>query len=187
MRNKIILCFLIFIQLGLILRSEVVEEEYRLKSIFILRICKFTQWPSTFEYPNKPFIISVLGNLPAGEEIFFPKGVTLFHKNILVRKIKEVEEINGSDVLFIASSENNRLETILRYIEGRPILTVGDTRGFGARGVCINLFVTPKQSIGYEINPEAYKRSFLKPNSYLFTYGTVVSGPLEKRSRQDQQ
>jgi hypothetical protein len=52
------------------------------------------------------------------------------------------------------------LRKILESTEGRPILTVGDSEGYGERGVMINLYVEHGQ-VRFEINLEAARRSGL--------------------------
>jgi YfiR/HmsC-like len=42
-------------------------------------------------------------------------------------------------LVFIATSEQRQLPAILRELEGRGVLTVGDTPGFAESGVVLNL------------------------------------------------
>jgi len=146
--------------------------EYELKSGFLYRICKYTQWP-TPPGPDKPFIISILGKIPGGQEIHIPPANTIAGRKIVTRKIEQPAGIDGSDVLFIASSEANRLEAILDYTAGKPILTVGDTRGFAQRGVMVNYYIQ-NDRVRFEINYEACKNASLQMHSQLFAIGRVV-------------
>ncbi len=146
--------------------------EYKLKSIWLYKICKFTFWPDAKNKPG-PFVISVLGTLPAGNEISIP-GKTIGKRKLVVRKIQKLEQIKKSNVLFIAPSEAHRIRTILDYIKGRSILTVGDTKGFAQKGVIIN-FYTSGKALRFEINSEAIKASKLQLHSQLFSIGTVVT------------
>jgi len=147
-------------------------EEYQLKSGFLYRICKYTRWPNSNDI-KKPFVISILGRIPAGQEISIPQDQTIHKRKIHIRKIEQLEEIDGSDVLFIASSEANRLESILEYTDKKPILTVGDSRGFAQQGVMINFYLQ-SGGIRFEINYEATKKASLKMHSQLFAIGRVV-------------
>jgi hypothetical protein len=148
--------------------------DYELKSAMIYKICIFTQWPQPQD-PNKPFILSVLGKLPPGNEISLIKEATIQKRKILIRKIENLEEIGNSDVLFITSSETNRLEAILEYVEGKSVLTVSDSKGFGKRGVMINFFINRKnEKIEFEINIGAVKKTLLQMNPQLYTIGRVI-------------
>nr|NIM14080.1 DUF4154 domain-containing protein [Candidatus Aminicenantes bacterium]NIM80821.1 DUF4154 domain-containing protein [Candidatus Aminicenantes bacterium]NIN20205.1 DUF4154 domain-containing protein [Candidatus Aminicenantes bacterium]NIN43984.1 DUF4154 domain-containing protein [Candidatus Aminicenantes bacterium]NIN86793.1 DUF4154 domain-containing protein [Candidatus Aminicenantes bacterium] len=101
--------------------------EYQVKSTFIYKICKFTQWPERQD-ANNPFIISVLGKLPSGEKIQFLPDLTIHKRKIIIRRIRRLSEVKDSAVLFIASSEAYRVDTILNTVGSKPILTVGDTK-----------------------------------------------------------
>lgn len=146
-------------------------DEYAIKSTIIYRICKFTQWPQPAD-KDKPFTISILGETTAGKEIKIPWD-TIDKRRIVIRKIRNLSEINHSEVLFITSSENYRIDAILDYIGNKPVLTVGDTRGFAQKGVIINLYIH-KNSVRFEINYEASKKASLQMHSQLFAIGRVV-------------
>jgi hypothetical protein len=166
--------FIFVVLISSILMGEETFEDYQVKSSIIYKICMFTQWPQTPD-PDKPFIISVLGELPPGSAFTFPKNTTIQKRKIVIREIKTLEEIDNSDVLFIASTEEYRLGAILEYVEGKPILTVGDTRGFCQRGVIVNFTINyKKQRPLFEINPGAAKKASLQMNSQLFTIGRVI-------------
>lgn len=147
-------------------------DEYAIKSTIIYRICKFTQWPRPAN-KNKPFIISILGKTLPGEEIRMPGNGTIDKRKIVVQKICHLSEIDSSDVLFITSSEADRIDAVLDYIGNKPVLTVGDTRGFGQKGVIINLYIH-QNSVRFEINYEASKKASLQMHSQLFAIGRVV-------------
>jgi hypothetical protein len=146
-------------------------DEYALKSTIIFKICKYTQWPQSPD-KNKPFSISILGKTTPGKEIKIP-WEKIDNRRVIIRKIRNLSEIGGSEVLFIASSEAFRIDSILDYIGNKPVLTVGDTREFGEKGVIINLYIH-NDSVGFEINYEASKKAALQINSQLCTIGRLI-------------
>ncbi|MGD2084910.1 MAG: YfiR family protein [Candidatus Aminicenantes bacterium] len=146
-------------------------DEYAIKSTIIYRICKFTQWPQSPD-KHKPFTISILGKTTPGKEIKIP-WETIDKRRIVIRNIRHLAEIDNSEVLFITSSEAYRIDAILDYIGNKPILTVGDTRGFAQKGIIINLYIH-KNSVGFEINYEASKKASLQMHSQLFAIGRLV-------------
>jgi hypothetical protein len=158
-------------------------DEYLLKSEIIYRICKFTKWPNPPDR-EKPFTISILGETTDEEEIKLPRGVTIDKRKILVRKIDRLSEINGSDVLFITSSQSDRLDAILDYIGSKPILTVGDTSGFAQRGVILNLYVQ-RNKVKFEINYDACKKASLQMHSQLFAVGRVIRTKKSLKRKRD--
>jgi hypothetical protein len=158
---------------GISARKLTALQEYSAKSIFIYKICKFTSWPEPAK-PSQPFIISVIGKLPPGTGLEIPAGKKKIGKRrIVIQTIKRLEEIENSNVLFIASSEANRIGTILDYVSAKAILTVGDTKGFDRQGVIINFFIK-KGNMGFTINAEAVKKANLVLHSQLYTVGDVI-------------
>ena len=150
-------------------------EEYQVKSIFLYKLCCFTTWPEETTWdPARPLVISVLGTLPPGGQIQLVGKKKIGKRRLEIKYIQDIKEIERSDVLFIASSEKNRIDKILEYVAKKPILTVGDTPGFGHRGVIVNMFIKDK-NMGYEINPSALKKADLILNTYFFQNGIIVN------------
>ncbi len=63
-------------------------------------------------------------------------------------------------LLFISKSKKDDLEKILEITNGKAILTMGDTKGMGEKGVLINFFLS-KHKVRFEINEEAVQSSGL--------------------------
>lgn len=166
----LILITIFIIYFGFSVNSLAIDE-YAIKSTIIYKILKFTQWPQSSN-KNIPFTISILGKTKPGKEIKIP-WKTIDKRKIIIQKIRSLSEIGSSEVLFITSSEAHRLDAILDYIGNKPILTVGDTKGFGQKGVIINLYIH-KNSVRFEINHEASKRASLQMHSQLYVIGKVV-------------
>ena len=167
-----LLAVIIFITFTAFSVNSLAIDEYAIKSTIIYKILKFTQWPQPAN-ENKPFTISILGKTEPGKDIKIPWDGTVDKRRIVVRKIRDLSEINDSEVLFITSSEAYRIDAILDYIGHKPILTVGDTTGFGQKGVIINLYIH-KNSVKFEINHEASKKASLQMHSQLYVIGRVV-------------
>jgi hypothetical protein len=146
-------------------------DEYAIKSTIIYKILKFTQWPQPSN-KNIHFTISILGETTPGKEIKIP-WETIDKRRIVIRKIRNLSEINDSEVLFITSAEAYRIDAILDYIGNKPVLTMGDTRGFAQKGVIINFYIH-KNSVKFEINHEASKKASLQMHSQLYVIGRVV-------------
>ena len=152
--------------------SGQIHREYEVKSGLLYRICKFTQWPHSTAM-KKNFIISILGRTVPGKEIIIPGNQTIDKRKIVIRKIKHLSEIDDSDVLFITASEAYRIDEIVDYTCNKPILTVGDTRGFAQKGIIINFYIY-MDTVRFEINYEASKKASLQMHSQLFAIGRVV-------------
>jgi len=152
--------------------SEETPTDYQVISGAIYNISKYTTWPGPLDM-SKPFIIGVIGKLPRGEQIYLSRDAAIDKRRVIVKYYSSLEEIKSPEVLFIASSEAHRLDEILKYIEGKPILTIGDTKGFAQKGVIINFYVKGIREC-FEVNYDAYRRSGIQIHSNVL----VASGRL---------
>ena len=147
-------------------------DEYVYKRVFIYKVAfRFIDWPenSKVHNPNVPFVISVIGDDPFHgklKELERNSRLKINNKRIVVRNIRTIEEINGSDILFISSSERYDLSKILKYTHGKPILTIGETKGYLEKGVMIFMYVKD-QYIAYSINKKEADASGIYINSQL--------------------
>lgn len=184
MRRIILLTLLLICMPFYILSSETpTMAEYEAKSIFLYKVCRFTTWPEETTWdPARPLVISVLGSLPPGSQIDIPGRKKIGKRRIEIRRIREFKEIDRSDVLFITSSEAGHIRRILDYVGNKPILTVGDTPGYGHKGVILNIFIK-KKTMGFEINPGVLRKTDIRLHSYLFEVGVIVNTNSSKKTK----
>jgi hypothetical protein len=76
-------------------------------------------------------------------------------------------------VLYISRSESARLGRILAYLRNLPILVVGDSENFAARGGTIG-FALNKKRIAFEISRKAADQSGVRISARLMKLATVV-------------
>lgn len=167
--------------IALPLRSVAASEipEYQLKAEFLERFTRFIDWPAQAHVnrdPSQPFVIGIVGRDPFNgylqtmlDEHRQLKG----HRGALLY-VSDLEQVDECDLLFVSSSEKARLPEILARTAGRPILTVGDTPGFGESGVVINLYAEGDR-IRFEINERAVDRSGLKVQAKLYKLARVIA------------
>jgi hypothetical protein len=152
------------------------ESEYKVKAEFIERFTRFIEWPldSQILDPSKPFVICVIGDNPFGNFLQeMAKNRKIKEKKTEVWIVTEFSRLKNCDLLFISKSEKNRLSEILAEIEGKPILTIGDTAGYAESGVLIN-FYQAQNSIRFEVNATAIQKSKLKFNARLLKLARIV-------------
>jgi hypothetical protein len=88
------------------------------------------------------------------------------------------KEIIDSQVLFVSKSEKGRVRHILATLQGKSILTVGDTEAFARQGGMIN-FITVGNKVRYEINVEAARRANLDISSKLLRLAKIVGSGMD--------
>ena len=89
-------------------------------------------------------------------------------------RIDQVSDAEGCHIIFISTSEEERLRAILDDLRDRPILTIADMPNFArARGI-ISL-KTVEDRIRFDINVDAANAADLKLSSKLLRLGNIVS------------
>jgi hypothetical protein len=149
--------------------------EYQVKAAFLFNFAKFVEWPpDAFPSGDAPLQICVLGQDPFGrdfEQLIVEKTVN--GHRLEVAHPEGVPQARACQILFIASSEKQRLREILQGLKGASVLTVGDTEGFAKMGGIIN-FVLDDNRVRFEINQKAAELAHLKLSARLLTVAKLV-------------
>jgi hypothetical protein len=144
--------------------------EYQAKATILKALGNYTRWPGG-RVQNKAFTIGILGSSPFGRHLEAQvrnqqvrgQGISL-----LPMHSPNPGQIQACDILFICESESDRLSEVLAHCQGRPILTIGDTPGYGHRGVMLN-FTFAAHLLGLEVNLQAIKGAGLEVSSSFLT------------------
>jgi hypothetical protein len=158
------------------------EDEYYRKTALLKSFAEYIKWPEEtgMKDHSKPFIIKIIGKNPFGnilEKAYYEEKIKIKGKTVEIRYISKPEEIGNCHILFISKSIDKELEEILAVTRGKPILTIGETKGFAEKGVLFNLYIR-RDEIRFEINALAMRESRLIPSSQLLSVAKIV-GPLE--------
>lgn len=150
-------------------------QEYEVKAAFLYNFVRFVDWPaSAFADAGAAVTIGVLGDDPFGE--LLEQAVTnetVKGRKFVVRRFHDVESVGSCHVLFVSKSEKNRLPFILQRLRDAPILTVGETEGFAAKGGIVNFFIE-RNKVRFEINQQSALQRGLKISSQLLCLGRIV-------------
>jgi len=151
--------------------SQVNVDQYDVKKTLIYTITGFVEWSqsSKVNTSESPIVISIIGENPFNgklKSMANNKQYKIKSKLITVRYIKSIEEIKGSDILFISSSERYNISKIIKYTHKKPILTIGDTKGYMEKGVMIGLILRSGR-IWFSINKKEANECGFYINSQL--------------------
>ena len=148
--------------------------EYELKAAFLSKLARFTKWPAgTFKDKGTPFVIGILGNDPFGGPLERRAlEQTVSGRRVVIRRGRNVTDMRGCHVIFIAKSERNRVGDLLAGIQnlaglqGTAILTVGETDQFTRQGGVIGFRMEDNQ-VRFDINSGAAERGGLEISSQV--------------------
>jgi hypothetical protein len=145
--------------------------EYAVKAAYLYNFAKFTEWPKS--EGGSSLTMCIYGKDPFGgflDEAV--RGRQAHGLPVLIRRLSGTDEnLEGCRVLFFSRSAP--IESALRLLNGRTILTVGDSDRFSERGGMIGL-VMDHGSIRFDINLAAIAAARLQVSSKLIEIGRVV-------------
>jgi len=96
-------------------------------------------------------------------------------KNISLKRVQSVEEIEGCHILFISGSGDSLLSRVLEKAREENILTIGDTEGYARRGIALNLVIV-EEKMKFEMNIQALDRAGLRVSSQLKRLAILIEG-----------
>lgn len=146
------------------------------KAILLERIVTFLSWSQPAS-PETPVQLVVLGRGSLGGELERVYSRRKFAgRSIAVRYAERADAIGVAHIVIIGREHESDLADVLNACAHDGVLTVGDTPGFGERGVAIN-FYRDGSRVRFEVAPRALKRARIQPSYKLLTLARVVGGP----------
>jgi len=166
---RLTLLAVVLAMLGSVGRPEVAAQtpdEYRVKAAFILNFARFVEWPADSYGESGVLVVGIIGDNPFGGALDQLDGKTVNGRRISIRKLKLGDYLKGCQILFVSSSERNRLGKVLEEVRGASVLTIGDLPQFNQAGGVIR-FVIHNNKVQFEINAGAARQERLKISSKL--------------------
>lgn len=153
-------------------------SDYQVKAAYLYYFTTFVEWPpEAFARTGSDLVIGVLGEDPFGTILDDTlRGKSVHNRALVVRRFATIKEARDSHILFISASEQDRIPSILKALDGAAILTVGDLESFAIRGGQI-AFHTRDKKVRFDINVAAVERSRIKISAQLMKLGRIVRGP----------
>lgn len=159
-------CALLLLIVTQALAQPIEAPEPRVKAAFLYNFAQLVTWPTNvFAGSNSPIIIGLLGKDPLKDELDQLSGLRAAGRTIQITRHEDVASVTNCHVLFISDSERRKLDSIFDSLKHAPILTVGESRGFSARGM-IEL-VRADKNFDLRINLEAANAAGLRLSSRL--------------------
>jgi hypothetical protein len=159
--------------------AEDAPLDFQVKAAFLVNFPKYVDWPSAVvAETNSPITVAIFGddNVAGEFENMIQGGRTVSGRPVRLKRITKEEQI-GADcqIVFIASSERQRVPAILEKVKGTGILTVGENEDFLQQGGIVNL-VHRDRKIRLQINLDAAREAHLKISTRLLVAADMVKG-----------
>jgi hypothetical protein len=155
--------------------SQPPYQEYHVKAVYLSNLGRFVDWSSRPKgTADEQFEICVLGQDPFGRALDAAiAGENIIGETLVARRLTRVQEALSCRVLFISSSEEGQLPSIMAALGTAPVLTVADVPDFIKRGGMIQ-FILDANKVKFEINIAVAQRAGLKLRSDLLNLARVV-------------
>lgn len=143
------------------------DKEYVVKAGMVRYFATCVKWPPTaMPADTKEIILGVLGKNPfAGCEKML-SGKEVRGMTIKVVEMKSPADLAGAHIAFIGKGDDGKLGDIMKALDGKPVLTVGETEAFGKAGGVLE-FVIEDGKIRFKFDAGAGKKAGLLVNPKL--------------------
>jgi hypothetical protein len=154
--------------------SDITMQEYEIKAAYLYNFSKFVEWPPQALPPSQnKLTFCILGDSPFESFSNTLRDRKVGGRIIVVKHAEKVEVAAECNVLFVSASEQAEVYHHLSALQGRAILTVGETRGFARSGGIIEFFLQEKR-VRFRINIDAAARVGLTLSSHLLELADII-------------
>jgi hypothetical protein len=156
-----------------------VASEYTLKAVFLYSFGRYIDWPPEYlPQATGAFVIGVLGDDPFGDALDKIAAAKKIHdRQIVLRRFKSLAEYQPCHILFVTRSVPAEQQAeVIRKLQDKPLLLVGEMPGFAAQGGTVNFFVD-QDTVRFEINLQAAKQQKLSINAKLLSLARLLKQP----------
>jgi hypothetical protein len=149
--------------------------DYEVKAAYLYNFGRFVEWPAKVTTTRSDsFTICVLGEDPFGRALDVTlAGEMIGNQKVAARRISSPGDSVDCRILFISSSEANRLNKIIDALDTSAVLTVSDIPQFSRHRGMIQL-VLQENRIRFEVNLTATQHAGLTLSSELLKLATAV-------------
>ena len=160
--------FLFFIVLSHPNYALPTANEYDIKATFLYKLKHFIIWPQLNFDTSSQFVICILGQDPFHEKLdLVIKAQPATENLVKILRITEIEQAQECQILFISESKQLWLDSILKWLDRKPILSVSDMPDFASHGGMIE-FYKEEERIRLAINPQNVNKATLKVSTESF-------------------
>lgn len=150
--------------------------EYEVKAVYLYNFARFIEWPPEVAAAKRDrLVLGVIGADPFGsaldEAVRDRTGPD--DPRLVLRRFTRLADVVHADILFISSSEEERLPQILAILKDASILTVGEMDRFAERGGMVALRLEDNK-VRFDVNLGAVRRTRLRLSSHLLKLARIV-------------
>ena len=150
------------------------QREYEIKAAYLYNFINYIDWPAdALPATGGTLTIGIVGENQFNSAFDALNGKQTKGRTLAVKPVASAKDLESCQIVFIGASEKNRVAEILGQLKTSRVLTVSETDGFAAQGGIIN-FISERNKVRFQINPEAARRIGLTISSELLKLAKLV-------------
>jgi YfiR/HmsC-like len=150
------------------------QREYEIKAGYLYNFINYIDWPAEALPPAGGTItLGIVGETPYAAAFDLLNGKQIKGRKLVVKQVASTNDLEQCQIVFICVSEKARLPEYLGQLKDAKLLTVSEIDGFAEQGGVIN-FISERNKVRFEINPEAARRAGLTISSELLKLAKLV-------------
>ncbi len=175
-----------------LLAQPIGDREMQVEAAFLVNFVRYAEWPAhRFADPDAPYVIAVVdgGARTATDTIaaiaraagpiqgrrIEVRAVDLTGRKGSEQRKAALARLRASHLAFLPSTSPASTAEFLAALEGSPVLTVGDAKGFVAAGGMLGL-VRSGPRVAFEANPEAIQAGGLGLSAKVLKLARIRQG-----------
>ena len=144
--------------------------EYEIKAGFIYNFASFVQWPKEVE---DPLNLCVYGKNPFAGNLKKLQGKKVEHRQINIIGSIDKNNIGNCHIIYFSQASKPELPSLLKLLEGKPVLTIADVNSAAHAGVMLNIVLRNKK-LAFEANQQSARAHNLQISSRLLSLAIEV-------------
>jgi hypothetical protein len=149
-------------------------DEVAIRAAFVLNFARFTVWPTdAFIGDGAKLKLCVDKQAPGADRFSELEGKQAGERILTVQFHSRNTGMEGCHIIHVVDADRNSIQRTLAAVNGKPVLTIGETHGFVEMGGVINLVVMDGK-LRFQIGREAAERVGLRLSSQLLKLAVSV-------------
>jgi hypothetical protein len=177
-RNLVSIILFIILSVGTAFKPATTQPKMdtnaKIKAVFIYNFTKYIEWPS--EYKSGEFTIGILGENQAlfDELDKMSKVKKVSNQSFSIRSFSTVGEVDSPHILYIPSSNTEKLSEAVTKLRNKSTLIVTEKPGMAKQGSTINFIVVGNRQ-KFELNKSNAEKHKLKVAQALENLAVLVN------------
>lgn len=153
-------------------RAQQAVSEYGMKAVLLFKLPQFVYWPDTDGRPPR-LTLCLAGDNPFGDTLERLAREAVGGRQVEIAHLSAPADNVQCDFIFISRSENAAVDSLLRKLALRRVVTVSDIPGFAKAGGMVELTLS-NERVGVTLNRRAAQKQGLEFSAQLLRLAKVV-------------